>query len=190
MANRNSASAQEKGPGCSSRGLLGRRIVTKLQLACRRRKAGISRWSSPCGAGGNRCRAAMDVQTLRRRALCILGYRILIRHLLGDGTLRLAIGTAAPSQARRRGPRSAARSLRRGGRGRHWRAAATATAWTSADALPRRRRGPAGFRPAPASGDPRTSASAGRGAGARSAACGMKVSGVAGCSGSTRAASL
>ena len=41
---------------------------------------------------GNRCRAAMDVQTLRRRALCVLRYRILIRHLLGDGTLRLAIG--------------------------------------------------------------------------------------------------
>ena len=41
---------------------------------------------------GNRCRAAMDVQTLRRRALCVLRYRIVIRHLLGDGTLRLALG--------------------------------------------------------------------------------------------------
>ena len=42
---------------------------------------------------GNRCRAAMDVQTLRRRAFCVLRYRLLIRrHLLGDGTLRLALG--------------------------------------------------------------------------------------------------
>ena len=42
---------------------------------------------------GNRCRAAMSVQTLRRRALCVLRYRVVIRcHLLGDGPLRLAIG--------------------------------------------------------------------------------------------------
>ena len=41
---------------------------------------------------GNRCGAAMDVQTLRRRTFCILRYRVLIRHLLGDRTLRLALG--------------------------------------------------------------------------------------------------
>src|SRR5437764_1185409 len=41
----------------------------------------------------NRGRAAMGVQTLWRRALCVLRYRLMIRrHLLGDGTLRLAIG--------------------------------------------------------------------------------------------------
>src|SRR5437867_3552746 len=52
---------------------------------------------------GNRCRAAMDVQTLRRRTLCVLRYRILIRHLLGDGTLRLAIGQRRQRRHRRPG---------------------------------------------------------------------------------------
>src|SRR5437879_2278442 len=40
----------------------------------------------------NRRRAAMDVQTLRRRAFCVLRYRVRIRcHLLSDSTLRSAI---------------------------------------------------------------------------------------------------
>ena len=40
-----------KGPDLSIGTLLGRQDCNKLQLTCRRRKAGISRWSSPCGAG-------------------------------------------------------------------------------------------------------------------------------------------
>src|SRR6478609_139241 len=71
-----------------------------------------------------------------------------------------AAAATAPSPDRQHGPRSAARSLRRGGRGRHWPGAAAATAGSSAGALPRPRRGPAGFRPAPASEGPRISASA------------------------------
>ena len=41
---------------------------------------------------GNRCRAAMGVQTLRRGTPRILGYRLVGCHLLGDGALRLALG--------------------------------------------------------------------------------------------------
>src|SRR5438445_7732999 len=53
---------------------------------------------------GNRCRAAMDVQTLRRRAFCVLRYRLVIRrHLLGDGTLRLAIRQRRQRRHRRTG---------------------------------------------------------------------------------------
>src|SRR5689334_15893046 len=40
---------------------------------------------------GNRCWAAMDVQTLRRRTTGILRYRLIPRHLLGDAALRLAL---------------------------------------------------------------------------------------------------
>ena len=49
---------------------------------------------------GNRCRAAMDVQTLRRRTSCILRYR-LIRHLLGHRPLRLAFGQRRQRRHRR-----------------------------------------------------------------------------------------
>src|SRR5437764_14960254 len=41
---------------------------------------------------GNRCRAAMGIQTLRRRTPSILGYRLIACHLLSNRTLRLALG--------------------------------------------------------------------------------------------------
>src|SRR5260370_1214546 len=66
---------------------------------------------------------------------------------------------SAPSPDPRRGPRSAARSLRRDAPSRHWRGAAAATSGFFAD-LPRRlRREPAGFRSAQALAGPRISAS-------------------------------
>src|ERR1700722_983197 len=80
------------------------------------------------------------------------------------GAFAPAAAASAPSPDRRRGPRSAARSLRRGGRGRHWPGAAAATSGSFADAPRRHRRGPAGFRSGPASADLRISASSGCGA--------------------------
>ena len=41
---------------------------------------------------GNRCRAPMGVETLRRRTPSILGYRLIACHLLSNRTLRLALG--------------------------------------------------------------------------------------------------
>ncbi len=50
----------------------------------------------------NRRGAAMDVQTLRRGTSCILGYR-LITHLLGNGSLRFALGERRQRRHRRTG---------------------------------------------------------------------------------------
>ena len=103
------------------------------------------------------------------------------RDLLGDERCGFRSAAAASASPDAGAGRTAARSPRRGGRGRHWQGAAAATSGASADALPRSRHaGLRGSRSAPASAVPRTAASAARAAARRSAAGGMKVSGVAG----------
>ena len=132
---------------------------------------------------GNRCRAAMGVQTLRRRTPGILRHRLVIRHLLGDRCAAACVPAAAAHR-------------RTGGAGRDRRLGLFVAA-AEADigqTLQQRQPGllrmvlvasPRAWRISAWAGIGSSSNFGIRGArsGARSAACGMKVSGVAGCSG-------
>src|SRR6185437_4153865 len=106
-----------------------------------------------------------------RNAAHILTPARWLRSVPEPSASRACAPAAAALQASRdptRGPRSAARCPHRGGRDRHWRGAATATAGSSAGVPPPIRRGlarpgPGESRLEPASAGPRTWASAASG---------------------------
>src|SRR3954447_21536078 len=81
----------KKGPGGSSRGPFDHFDCNKSSVGLASEEGRDIKMVVTLWRRGNRCRAAMDVQTLRRRTLGILRYRIVIRHLLGDIALRLAL---------------------------------------------------------------------------------------------------
>src|SRR5256885_8627343 len=86
-------SPKEKGPGWNTRAPWAHLDCNKTSVGLASEEGRDIKMVVALWRRGNRCRAAMDVQTLRCRAFCVLRYRLVIRgHLLGDGTLPLAVG--------------------------------------------------------------------------------------------------
>ena len=116
----------------------------------------------------NRCGAAMDVQALRRRPTSILRYRFASRDLLRDAALRLAFG-----QRRHRGHRR----TRRPGRDRRLILLVATAEADIGQALEQRQPGLLRGLFLDLAAGLTNFGIRGVRAGARSAACGMKVSG-------------